>query len=101
MTTIRPEDLFAGFDVTHYDDRARIQWPDQWEETSVAGRDPTPEEGMRMRADPADEGPAVPARAAGPSRAHRTSGDTSRTVRSREATRSNQGPVRGSSCRKK
>ncbi|HJE58664.1 MAG TPA: MerR family transcriptional regulator [Nocardiopsis listeri] len=50
MTTIRPEELFTGFDVTYYDDRVRTQWPEQWEEAGAAGRDLTPEEGERMRA---------------------------------------------------
>ncbi|MBR8743208.1 MerR family transcriptional regulator [Nocardiopsis sp. MG754419] len=53
MNAIRPEELFAGFDVTYYDDQVRAQWPEQWEQARAAGRDLTPEEGERLRAETA------------------------------------------------
>jgi MerR family transcriptional regulator, thiopeptide resistance regulator len=32
----RPENLFEGFDATHYDEEVRDRWPQQWEQAQLA-----------------------------------------------------------------
>ena len=32
----RPENLFEGFDATHYDAEARERWPQRWEQAQLA-----------------------------------------------------------------
>lgn len=51
----RPEELFAGFDTDHYTERARTEWPEQWEQARAAGKRITPEEAERMRAEAAEQ----------------------------------------------
>ena len=53
MRSIEPEELFAGFDGRHYDDRARARWPRQWEQASEATGHLTPEDEERMRVEAA------------------------------------------------
>lgn len=65
------------------------------------GARPGPGRGAPGRLPAARPGSRPGARPAPRAGGQRTSGGVSRTVRSREATRSNCGPVRGSSCRKK
>ncbi|MEU3018916.1 MerR family transcriptional regulator [Nocardiopsis sp. NPDC007018] len=49
--TSRPEELFEGFDTAHYAQRARADWPEQWEQARRAGEEMAPEEAERMRAE--------------------------------------------------
>ena len=53
LSSIGPKELFAGFDTGYYEDRARTLWPQQWAQASEAGRDLTPQDGERMRAEAA------------------------------------------------
>ncbi|WP_026116807.1 MerR family transcriptional regulator [Nocardiopsis valliformis] len=50
-----PEELFAGFDTDHYTERARTDWPEQWDQAKAAGERITPEEADRMRAEAAEQ----------------------------------------------
>lgn len=52
--TSRPEELFEGFDTAHYSERAREEWPDQWQRAREAGDAMTPAEAERMRAEAAE-----------------------------------------------
>ncbi|WP_063063512.1 MerR family transcriptional regulator [Nocardia violaceofusca] len=45
----RPENLFAGFDHTQYDDEARQRWPEQFEQSRQASADMTAEDVERMQ----------------------------------------------------
>lgn len=49
--TSRPEELFEGFDTAHYSERARVEWPQQWEQAREAM---TSVDGERMRAETAE-----------------------------------------------
>lgn len=51
----RPEELFAGFDTARYSERARTEWPEQWEQARAATEGMTPEEAERMRAESAEQ----------------------------------------------
>lgn len=51
----RPEELFAGFDTAYYAERARTEWPEQWERARAAGEDSTPADAERMRAEAAEQ----------------------------------------------
>lgn len=51
----RPEELFAGFDTDHYTQRARTEWPEQWDQARAAGERITPEEAERVRAEAAEQ----------------------------------------------
>lgn len=50
----RSEELFAGFDTAHYSERARTEWPEQWEQARAATEGMTPEDAERMRAEAAE-----------------------------------------------
>ncbi|MFE1168289.1 MerR family transcriptional regulator [Nocardiopsis sp. NPDC058789] len=49
--TSRPEELFDGFDTAHYSERARVEWPRQWERAREAMASV---DGERMRAEAAE-----------------------------------------------
>jgi DNA-binding transcriptional MerR regulator len=51
----RPEELFAGLDTAHYSERARTEWPEQWEQASAAGEHMTSGDAERMRTEAADQ----------------------------------------------
>ncbi|NKY85238.1 MerR family transcriptional regulator [Nocardia veterana] len=45
----RPENLFAGFDHTQYDDEARQRWPEEFEQSRQATAQMTPQDIERMQ----------------------------------------------------
>ncbi|GAA1441260.1 MerR family transcriptional regulator [Nocardiopsis tropica] len=47
----RPEELFAGFDTTAYTERARAEWPREWEQARQADEELTGEDRDRQQAE--------------------------------------------------
>ena len=49
MTIDRPENLFEGFDPSHYEDEARERWPEEYEQSKRFTDGLTPDDTKRMQ----------------------------------------------------